>query len=286
MTCDTTVETMIRRFAERPWRTITDHDLAPASHVPTMLSHEESQLYYWLARDLATQAGAIVDLGAFVGGSTARLGAGGGAAGSPRIIAYDRFTADTQTKERILYKGGIPAFEGRDILLLAHRLLTPFKPAVELRAGEIEEQIWADGQIDILIVDIAKSATSADHVAQTFFPHLVAGQSIVVHQDFLHRFQPWLPAQMALLQEYFTPLARISNHSIVFLCTKVPPPDAIAQARTGPLSDTELTRLVRASALRYRALASRFWFASMVREIAAHPEARTAWQLRQPRCPA
>ena len=287
MTLETTVETTIRDFAERPWRAVTDHDLGPADHVPTMLSHEESQLYFWLARERAAGTGAIVDLGAFAGGSTARLGAGAAAGRfSPRIIAYDRFTADAQTKERILYQGGIAPFEGRDILLLAHRLLTPFKPAVDLRAGEIEEQIWADGPIELLIVDIAKSAASADHVAQTFFPHLIAGRSIVVQQDFLHRYQPWLPAQMSLLSEYFTPLARVSNHSIVFLCTKAPPPEAIARARTALLTDADLTQLVRESALRYRALANRFWFASMVREIASHPEARTAWKLRQPHATA
>ena len=91
---------------------------------------------------------------------------------------------------------------------------------------------------------------------------------------------------MTLLEEYFTPLARVSKHSVAFLCTKAPSAEAIAQACTKTLSDEELTRLVRRSALRYSALAGRFWFASMVREIAAHPEARTAWQLRQPHAPA
>lgn len=284
MTINRNADSTISLFSQSPWREISKQDLAPATPVPTMLSLEESQLYYWLARDWATGAGAIVDLGCFAGGSTARLGAGNAASGRhpSAIVAYDRFTADLRTKNRILYKGGIAPFEGSDILLLAHRLLTPFKPAVELRPGELEEQIWDDGLIELLIIDIAKSAASADYIADMFFPHLIAGRSIVVQQDFLHQYQPWLPAQMTLLKDCFTPLARVSKHSMAFLCTHVPTAEAIKDARTGSLSDPGLTELLIESAQHYRAFTKSDCFTAMAHEVATHPNARTSWRLRQP----
>lgn len=258
-------------------------------HPPRMCPrcwHEESQLYYWLARDWAQGAGAIVDLGAFAGGSTARLAAGQQAAGGTAPIhAYDHFTADTPVKERILYPGGIAPFEGRDIFLLAHRLLTPFKPQITLHPGEFLEQRWQGGPIELLCVDIAKTAESADHVAAQMFPHLIPGRSVVVQQDFLHSVQPWLPAQMALLHRYFTPLTRAARHCVAFLCTAVPPPEVLERARTAPLDDRQLTRLVRRAALRYQPLAGRYWFASMVRRIDANPEVRVAWRMRSARPP-
>lgn len=274
----------LQLFAERPWRQVSPEALAPARHVPTMLSTEESQFYCWLARDWARGTGHTVDLGAFIGGSTARFATGQQAAGrTTPIIAYDRFTADPQVKRSLLYPAGIPAFSGNDILLLAHRLLTPFKPMVELRPGEFLEQGWSGEPIEILCVDIAKTAETADHVAAEFFPHLIPGRSIVVQQDFLHEIQPWLPAQMTLLRRHFTPLARIAHHCVAFLCTSVPTSASLDRARVAPLSDAQLTRLVRRAALSYRGLAGRYRFASMVRRISENPETREAWRMRRHR---
>ena len=273
----------VQRFAAKPWLDISAADLACADHVPTMLAREEAQLYYWLTRDYLQGRGAVADLGAFVGGSTARLAAGALAAGrsDPLIHAYDRFTADQNVKDRILYAGGVEPFDGRDIFLLSHRLLTPFKPLVTLHPGEFLEQSWTGDKIEVLVVDIAKTAATADHVAAEFFPHLIAGHSIVVHQDFLHRVQPWLPAQMALLRHYFTPVARVARHCVAFLCTAVPPPEVLAMTRTAPLDDAQLARLVRMAAGRYQRLANRYWFASMVRTINDNPDIRAAWRMKQ-----
>lgn len=267
-------------FAARPWRGLSDPGLEAALGVPSMLSPEETQLYFWLARDWSTGAGATIDLGAFAGGSAARLAAGHRAAARPTpVIAYDQFTADESVKQRLLYSAGIPPFAGNDILLLAHRLLTPWKPMVELRAGDIMEQTWSGDPVELLVIDAAKSATLADHIAVQFFPALIPGRSIVVQQDFLHRVQPWLAVQMFLLADYFTPLARVPRDCMVFLCNRVPPPRALAAARTVGLDDAAMVRLVRRAARLYQPLAGRFWFANMVRKLRANPGERTAWKM-------
>jgi hypothetical protein len=267
-------------FAAHPWRGLTHPELDAALAIPSMLSPEEAQLYFWLARDWSQNAGATVDLGTFAGGSAARLAAGHRAAGrGTPVIAYDQFTADETTKQRFLYPAGVAPFKGNDILLLAHRMLTPWKPAVELRAGDILEQAWTSGPIELLVIDAAKSTALADHIAAEFFPALIPGRSIVVQQDFLHRVQPWLAAQMFLLSDFFTPVARVPRDCMVFLCTRTPTPAAIAAARTETLDDAALVRLVRRAARLYQPLAGRYWFANMVRKLRANPGERTAWKM-------
>ena len=100
-------------FDARPW---DDVDLPPdAVAVPTMLTDEEGALLHWLTRDYATGAGAICDLGCFVGGSTARLASGVAAAGrSTKVHAFDHFTLTEAQKERYLYSAGIAPFRGQE----------------------------------------------------------------------------------------------------------------------------------------------------------------------------
>lgn len=270
-----TLPDIVALFAERPWCGLDATCTDAAETVPTMLSAEERQLYFWLAAHWDSGTDATVDLGCFAGGSTARLAAGHDAAGHPcPVHAYDRFTADKAARERHLYPAGIAAFDDPDILLLAHRLLTPWKPRVRLHEGDILTQHWAGGRIGLLVVDAAKSAALADHIATEFFPALVPGRSILVHQDFLHRLQPWLPAQMELLASQFTPLARVARDCMVFLCTGPVTPAALAAARTESLADAAMVRLVRMAARRLAPLAGQSSFAAMVRKLRANPGAR------------
>ncbi|MEX5730265.1 hypothetical protein Ga0609869_003618 [Rhodovulum iodosum] len=270
-------------FAKAPWNGVSDDDLAPAAHVPTMISPDERRLYFWLAAHWATGAGALVDLGCFAGGSTARLAAGQHAAGrAAPIHAYDRFTADEKVKRRVLYSGGVAPFDGNDILPLARRLLAPWQGCISFHPGEIEDNGWPGGPIEILALDACKSTAATDAIAGAFFPHLVAGRSVVVHQDFLHWSQPWLPAQMELLAEYFTPLAHCPPSSLVYLCTAAPDAAALAAARTDTLSDDALVGLVDGARTRLSGIAPKAPFARMEAGLAANPGERIAWRFRKP----
>lgn len=125
-------------FADQPWRDVANSVLKQADKVPTMLHRQEQKLYYWLTRNQIGGAGAVVDLGAFAGGSTARLAQGLEDAGSPAMLhAYDRFTVDPVTKQKYLYANGIAPFDGNDLLPLARRLLAPWAHRLTLHPGEI-----------------------------------------------------------------------------------------------------------------------------------------------------
>lgn len=269
-------------FAARPWNDLDAASISGAAlAVPTMLSAEEQALYFWLGAVWARGEGTVVDLGCFAGGSTARLADGLRLAGRATAIhAYDRFTASEKVKARVLYPRGIEPFDGTDILPLAQRLLAEWAPAVSLHPGDIATQHWAGGPIEILVLDASKTTSSSDRVAETFFPALIPGRSVVVQQDFLHWRQPWLPVQMQLLAGCFRPLAFCPKDTVAFLCTRVPGTAELAAARTDGLGDGEMIAHLRAAMPDYERWSLRHRLRRQIKALRRNPGQRVAWKFR------
>ncbi|SDL59395.1 class I SAM-dependent methyltransferase [Aliiruegeria lutimaris] len=272
-------------FSRAPWSHLHDMALGRARLVPTMLSAREQALYFWLASQWAEGAGAIVDLGCFAGGSTARLAEGARVAGLDNAVhAYDRFTAHEKAKQGLLYASGVAPFEGDDIFALAQELLAPWQDRVTLHRGEIETLSWDGGDIEILVMDASKEASKMDRMAETFLPHLMPGRSLLVQQDFLHWSQPWVPVQMELLADFFLPLAQVPRDTMVYLCTGRPDAAALEAARTEALSDSRMLDLIKSAQLRYAARGWRLTDAleEMVLALLANPGKRAAHRFARP----
>lgn len=269
-------------FAAAPWAMQDPAVLGVAARVPTMLQQIEQLLYVWLAEHWALGLGEIVDLGAFVGGSGAALAQGAARAGRPATVhSYDRFTANEATKEKLLYSRGVPRFAGRDTLPLVRELLAPWAGIVRLHPGPITEQRWSGAPVELLVVDIAKSTDVADFVAETWFPALIAERSVVVQQDFLHDLQPWLPAQMELFADFFTPLAAVGRDSVAWLCHRAPGLADIAARRLGTQDDAGLCTLLDRAADRLGPLGVAPRIEAMAELMRAHPGCRSAQDLRR-----
>lgn len=237
-------------FAARPWAEIALP--GDAERVPTMLTEEEGQLLFWLARDYAKGAGAIADLGCFAGGSTARLAAGVAAAGRKGpVLAYDHFTIQDHQKERYLYPAGVTPFEGRDMLPAVKGLLAPWQDIVTFKPGDLLQTGWPGGPIEILFVDAAKTPDAADGIAADFFPHLTPGRSVIVQQDYLHWRQPWVPAQMEMFADAVTPVAWCRQGTVAFLVTQEMSAQRIASGRVDGLEDQDLKRLLQRALYRF-----------------------------------
>jgi hypothetical protein len=270
-------------LAARPWVRLLERALGPARDVPTMLSPEEQKLYYWLAAFWAEGAGAIVDLGCFAGGSTARLAEGARVARhGAGLHAFDRFTADEAVKQAILYRQGVKRFDGEDILPLARSLLAPWGDAVTFHRGEIDRMGWDGGPIELLVMDASKAAETGDAMAATFFPHLIAGRSLVVSQDYLHWSQPWVPGQMEALAECFRPVAHAPRDTVVFLCERVPDAAALNAARMAGLDDAALDAHLAAAGARVAPWGLTPRLEEMRAALAANPGKRRAFQFRRP----
>lgn len=270
------------QFRRREWEDTLPGDLFHAEHVPTMLTPAEQRLYFWMAKTWGRADGAIVDLGSFVGGSTARLALGAQSGAGSQVHAFDRFNASEKTKANQLYPHGIPEFEGDDILPLSQKLLTRFAPKVTFYKGEIQNTTWNGGPIDVLTMDASKEPRTMDAMAETFFPSLMPGRSFIVQQDFLHWRQPWVPAQMEMWADHVVPLANVPDDTVVFLVTKAFEPGALQMNRVDSLDDQGIMELVKGARRRYRQFLPQERLTRSLKSLKANPGVRIAWKMKPP----
>lgn len=265
---------------ERPWQSLKQVDLGLAKSVPSMLNEEELKFYHWIAKQTASVTGSIVDLGTFIGGSTAHLAEGtrAGGAAEKRVFAFDHFAATDKVKEKQLYPKGIERFEGDDFLPISKRLLVPWRPNIVFRRGRIEESTWREGPISLLVMDASKTAAITDQIARTFFPHLIPGQSVIVQQDELHWKEPWIAAQMQRLSRYFAPICHIPGSTVAYVCTKRPGPLSLRRARVSHLSDEALLDDLRASKVRLAAFDVTAQIDRQIEGVRLNPGKRKAWR--------
>jgi len=169
-----------------------------------MLSKMERRLLYALARDYATGDAAIVDAGSFLGGSTAALLAGVRDRPKPwtgpSVESYDLFQVDEYM---------VPKFFADDrSLRLGDSFRSRFDAHVArfdvphvVHEGDITQIGWSGGPIDVLFLDVLKSWEINDAVLRDFFPALVPGRSVIVHQDYGWGDTPWIPVTVELMRE-------------------------------------------------------------------------------------
>lgn len=276
-----TVADILAEFAARPWQAVPEAEMAAALAVPTMLTPEEGQLYHWLGRRVQGD-GVAVDLGAYAGGSAARLLSGLALSGrAHHLHSYDRFRSSRAFWARYMPDEPLPATDDADLLPVVRRHLASWEGHVTLHVGDIAETHWTGGPIEILSVDAAKGSAMADHIAAEFFPALVPGRSILVQQDYLMAVQPWISAQMVRLRGCFLPLAHVPKVGLVFLCVAPVTAEALAAARVDGLTDGKLMQAVRQAAAWHEAMVPRAPFKAMLNRIKAHPGVRLGWQMRQ-----
>lgn len=269
------------RFAARPWQEIDTADMAAGLAVPSMLSLEESRLYHWIGQN-SRGLGATIDLGSFAGGSAARLLGGLAASGQPyHLHGYDWFTATGRARERFV-PHAVPDAKGvADILPLVQQHLAPWQGHFTLHKGDITKAEWPGGPIETLIIDAAKCAFSADRIVAQFLPHLIAGESLVVHQDFFQHTLPWLPFQMAQLRACFEPLALIAPDCMVFRCLQVASPAALAQTTSATASDALLAEGVAMAQDWLGDWAEPARFAPYLETLRDYPGVRREWQMKR-----
>ncbi|MEY8826916.1 hypothetical protein AB9K34_00500 [Sedimentitalea sp. XS_ASV28] len=264
--------------------------------IPTMISQAEQAFYVWLTRECCADLGAVVDLGAFAGGSTACLAEGLRQAGRKQIVhGYDKFLvndfnvfrrryhtylADLPARDADFPPRGLPEIQGDDLLPVVRHFLAPWGDRIVLHKGLIEDQTWQAGPVELLVMDASKTAKSMHEMSRLFFPHLIAGRSIVVQQDFLWWQQPWIAAQMAVLSDYFEPIAHVAPMSVSFLYTKHMPPEMLEQANIVTMTDDQLVGHLRAMKQSVKRFRIDRLMRRLISAVRANPEARQAFHFR------
>jgi hypothetical protein len=187
-----------------------------------MLSVEERQLLYVLARDYVLGDRAVIDAGCFIGGSTIALATGvheNPSAGAARSVhSYDLFQLDGAYK--LAYPGFVEDIEaGESMRPRFEELLGARLDRVNVHEGDICVQRWADDPIDLLFIDICKSWEINDHVVKEFFPKLTPGRSVVIQQDLIHEWLPYITMTMGLFSDSFELIGVAPPCSAIYLNT-------------------------------------------------------------------
>lgn len=177
----------------------------------------ERRFNEWYAREVYEGRGAIVDLGCMNGSSTGALASGlaaNGRVAGRKVQAFDRFI---KTWPRIPGEPLEDIPTGGDFF---HRFLehtAPWKDLIEPYRGDAGTIAWSEGPIEYLLVDLMKSWDTASMVTERFFPLVLDRVGLVVHQDFLHFYTPWIHVIMHRLRDALEPAFEIPDScSMVF----------------------------------------------------------------------
>jgi predicted O-methyltransferase YrrM len=144
-------------------------------------------------------------------------------AATKRIHSYDIFsTGENRWFDHLVQFDLKPAqsFEDR-----FRQNIAPHGNQVEVHAGDLLEQWWNGEPVEILFLDICKTAELHDHATRTWFPRLIPGRSILIQQDYGWWNYYWGNIMMEVFQDHFAVLDDVPVASRVYLCTK-----AISQA--------------------------------------------------------
>lgn len=155
-----------------------------------MLSTEEKQYLTWLTAEAYEGWGAIIDLGPWLGSSSAALAEGlveGGHQAS--VHSYDLF----RWEEYMNGSADLDLEVGADFQDQFRLYTEPWKDRIKAHKGDLHATTWGGGPIEILFVDAAKSWSLLEAILDIFGSSLEPGRSRVVLQDHRHFHHAFLP---------------------------------------------------------------------------------------------
>lgn len=190
--------------------------------VPTMLLRKEKKLLCYLTEKIYSEAGEIIDLGCFLGGSTSFLAQGlKNANKTAKIQSYDLFTLGEFEKNIFFPRYNLEIPPNNDFKDLFLEYTKPYKNIVEQHVGNILNHSYDLGQIEFLFVDMMKTDRIYDHITKEFFPKLIPNKGIVIFQDYYFKNTGvWHQVLPYILKEHLVYLTDTINNSSVFLCIK------------------------------------------------------------------
>jgi hypothetical protein len=169
-----------------------------------MTTDAERECYYRLTKDAAGK-GEIVELGAWLGASTAYIAAGVRDSGvQTKAHVYDKFESKIGhiDKVKAFYeKHGLDKAPTGPCLQSFTDNLGPLIDYVEPHAGQIENMQWDDKPIALLVTDAPKRVPAISSVL-TKLRHALQPGSIMAWQDFCHFPSYEIPACLYRLREH------------------------------------------------------------------------------------
>jgi hypothetical protein len=172
--------------------------------IPAMTTDAERECYYRLAKEGAGK-GAIVELGAWMGASTAYIAAGVRDSGVPaKVQVYDKFQSKPghiRKVKEFYSKRGIDRAPVGPCLATFRDNLGSLMAHVQPHQGQIEKIKWNGDPISVLITDAPKRVPQISAVLTEFRKALQPG-SIMAWQDFCHCPSYEIPACLYRIRDH------------------------------------------------------------------------------------
>jgi hypothetical protein len=200
-----------------------------------MTTVSERAYLQWFTQVIFKNEGAIVDLGCWLGSTTIPLARG--LARNKRIspplqsiYAYDAFVWRSWMAPCVAATPLHGKYRDGDSFVDEFKERTaPWQDRIRLREGDLATIDWKEGKIEFLLIDIMKSWELANSVISRFFPALIPGRSLVLHQDFAHWYTPWIHLIHYRLRHHFCLEYDIPRStSVVFRLQEPIPPALLA----------------------------------------------------------
>ena len=187
--------------------------------IPGMLSQEEKQYLIWLTSQAYEGWGAVVDLGCWLGCSSACLAEGLRRAQRPeRVHSCDLFVWETSYMEQC-YPAKLP--QGADFLPVFERFTDTYRDWIDVSRVDLKTHAWTGGPVEILFIDAAKDWNLTNAIFQSYGRQIMPGKTRIVLQDFRHHFTFWLPLIMDSRQDLWQEVESVeTGWTVTFVARK------------------------------------------------------------------
>lgn len=200
-----------------------------------MTTPNERAYLYWYGKHIFSGKGDIVDLGCWLGSTTISLAMGlehNNHAKVNRLIhSYDKFIWRSSMSDMAKGTSLEGKYQAGDSFLDEFESRTyRWRQFIKACPGDLEKVGWHGGPIEFLLIDAMKSWETATGVVRNFFPALIPGVSIILHQDFAHWYTSWIHPIQYRFRNYFEPLYHVPfSQSMVFQLTRTIPTEMLKQ---------------------------------------------------------
>jgi hypothetical protein len=229
-----------RRLARSPqlYRANVFRQQRERARIPGMTAMTERAYFKWHAQEELTGAGAIVDLGCWLGSTTASMAMGLSA--NPRrsvkktmIHAFDQFVWERPMDFHAPPTRLGPYEPGDSFRPEFELVVSRWRSRIAVHEGDLLQEHWDGGPVELLLVDAMKSWDLATHIVRDFYPAVLPSCGYLIHQDFSHCFTPWIPLTSYRLLEYLEPVKDVPrSESLVFRVKQALPPSALVIDRS------------------------------------------------------
>lgn len=199
-----------------------------------MTSGTEQAYIAKYGEEMYTGVGEVVDLGSWLGSTTIPLT--NGLLRNPnfrgtgrKVHAYDLFVWFDWMKPSVAGTDLAGRYaEGDNFVDEFKRRISSIADSVEIHEGDLKAIGWDGGPIEFLLVDAMKGWDLAASIVRDFYPSLIAGRSLVFHQDFAHYFTPWIHLVQWKLRDHFEFVDEVPrSQSVTFRCIKTISPETV-----------------------------------------------------------